>query len=510
MLIAKGATDVALLPQMSNRHGLVAGATGTGKTVSIHAIAEEFSRIGVPVILADVKGDLAGMSQVGGGNPKVEERVKELGLTDWMPAAFPVIFWDVYGEQGHPARSTVSDMGPLLLSRLLDLNDTQSGVLQIVFKYADDRQLLLIDLKDLRAMLQWVGDNRQSLTTEYGLVSAQSIGAVQRALLALEEAGGNALFGEPALALGDLMLTAPDGRGAVNLLAADKLMQSPLAYATFLLWVLAELYEGLPEVGDREKPKLVFFFDEAHLLFEDVPDALRDKVEQVIRLIRSKGVGVFFISQNPLDVPVIVLGQLGNRVQHALRAFTPRDQKAVKAAAETFRVNPEVDVETAITELSVGEALISFLDEKGAPGIVQRAFVLPPVSRIGTITPEERKAVMAASPVSGKYDQGVDRVTAYEMLKEQAAQTAAAAEMEEQASLDAKAAERQAKQAEKEAKERARVDAQMQREMKRDAKRSAQEGELLEDVLGDTARSFGRSFGSSIARGILGSLTRKR
>ncbi len=393
LLIAKGETDQFLLPALANRHGLVAGATGTGKTVTIHAIAEQFSRIGVPVFVSDVKGDLAGISQPGGDNEKVTERLTQLGLTDFTYEATPVIFWDLYGKLGHPVRSTISEMGPILLARLMNLSETQTGVLQLVFRYADDNGLLLLDLKDLRAMLQFIGDNRKSVQTEYGNVSPQSVGAIQRSLLTLEESGADQIFGEPALSLSDFMRTDDKGRGYVNILASQELINSPLVYATFLLWLLSELFETLPEVGDPEKPKLVFFFDEAHLLFTDCPPALQDKIEQVIRLIRSKGVGVYFISQNPLDVPDIVLGQLGNRVQHALRAFTPRDQKAVKSAADTFRPNPRFAVETVITELSTGEALTSFLEEKGAPGVVERALIIPPRSRIGVISPEERAKI---------------------------------------------------------------------------------------------------------------------
>lgn len=428
LLIAKGKQELYLLPKMANRHGMVAGATGTGKTVTLQTIAESLSKVGVPVFMADVKGDLSGISQAGGQNPKVQDRIKQLGLENFTFSGCPVAFWDVFGEQGHPVRATISDMGPLLLSRLLDLNETQSGVLTLVFKIADDNKMLLLDLKDLRAMVQYVGDNAKDFKTEYGNISAASIGAIQRGLLALEQQGAAKFFGEPALDLDDLLQTDNQGNGVINILAADKLFQSPKVYSTFLLWMLAELFEKLPEVGDIEKPKLVFFFDEAHLLFNDAPQALLDKIEQVVRLIRSKGVGVFFISQNPLDIPDAVLGQLGNRVQHALRAFTPRDQKAVKAAAQTFRVNPELDTEKVITELGVGEALISFLDEKGAPGIVQRAFVCPPHSQIGPITPDQRQKIIAGSSFYGYYEKVVDRDSAYEMLKKRALQEEQAAE----------------------------------------------------------------------------------
>ncbi|HKU87644.1 MAG TPA: helicase HerA-like domain-containing protein [Casimicrobiaceae bacterium] len=416
-----------LLPALANRHGLITGATGTGKTVSLQVIAERMSGIGVPVFMADVKGDLAGMSQAGAMSPKLGERLKTIGADAPAFAAMPVVFWDVFGEQGHPVRATVSDLGPLLLGRILDLNETQQGVLAIVFKLADDNGLLLLDLKDLRALLQYASDNAQSLQTSYGNISAASVGAIQRGLLKLEQQGGDKFLGEPMLNIDDLLQT-DGGKGYVNILAADKLMQSPQLYATMLLWLLSELYERLPEVGDRDKPKLVFFFDEAHLLFADAPKVLLDKIEQVVRLVRSKGIGVFFVTQNPLDVPDIVLGQLGNRVQHALRAFTPRDQKAVKAAAETMRANPKLDTEKTITELGVGEALISFLDEKGRPNIVERAYVLPPASRIGPITPDERKAVMASSPVKGTYDKAVDRESAYEKLGNRAAVSAGAAD----------------------------------------------------------------------------------
>ncbi|MEY4730937.1 MAG: putative ATPase, partial [Pseudomonadota bacterium] len=395
MLIAKSELDLSLLPQMSNRHGLIAGATGTGKTVSLQVLAENFSRNGVPVFMADVKGDLAGMSQAGKENPKIKARLDLLKITDHAYQSYPVTFWDVFGEQGHPVRATVSEMGPLLLARILNLNEVQQGVLALVFKIADDNGLLLLDLKDLRAMIQHVGDNASDFTTEYGNVSTASIGAIQRGFLELEQQGGTNFFGEPALNFDDWMQTDSKGRGQINILAADKLMQAPRLYSTFLLWMLSELYEKLPEIGDPEKPKLVFFFDEAHLLFSDAPTALMQKIELVVRLVRSKGVGVYFVTQNPLDVPDIVLGQLGNRVQHALRSFTPRDQKAVQSAADTFRTNPKLDVSKAITELGVGEALVSFLNEKGQPGIVERAYVLPPHSQIGAITPDLRKTIIS-------------------------------------------------------------------------------------------------------------------
>src|SRR5262244_2382174 len=399
LLIAKGKEDHLLLPRMANRHGLIAGATGTGKTVTLRVIAEHLSSIGVPVFMADVKGDLSGIAHSGQKNPKVAERVSKLDIKNFQYTGYPTVFWDLYGQQGHPVRTTISDMGPLLMSRLLKLNETQSGVLTLVFKIADDNGLLLLDLKDLRAMLQHVGDNAQSFTTNYGNVSAASIGAIQRGLLALEQQGGDKLIGEPMLNID------------------DRLQNAPTVYSTLLLWLLSELYEHLPEVGDPPQPKLVFFFDEAHLLFTDAPKALLDKIEQVVRLIRSKGVGVYFVTQNPLDVPDKVLTQLGNRVQHALRAFTPRDQKAVRAAAETFRPNPKLDTAKVIMELGKGEALVSFLEGNGTPSMVERCMVRPPSARLGPITPDERKALIAESPVKGKYDQAIDSESAYEILQ---------------------------------------------------------------------------------------------
>lgn len=428
IFVGQGETPLYLLPKLANRHGLIAGATGTGKTVSLQILAEGFSSIGVPVFMADVKGDLAGISQAGEAKPKLQERAAQIGLKDYTLRGFPTVYWDVFAEQGHPVRATVSDMGPLLLARLLNLNDTQEGVLNLVFKVADDEGLLLLDLKDLRAMLTSVADNAKALATTYGNVSATSVGAIQRNLLVLQQQGGDKFFGEPALELDDLLrCDNSQGFGYINVLAADKLMQSPKLYATFLLWLLAELFEQLPEVGDIDQPKLVFFFDEAHLLFDDAPKALVDKVEQVVRLIRSKGVGVYFITQNPLDIPDSILGQLGNRIQHALRAFTPRDQKAVKAAAETFRPNPKLKVEQAITELGVGEALVSLLEDKGTPCIVQRTLIRPPAARLGPVMAQERQAVLAASPVRGKYDQLADRDSAYEKLKARAEQAIQAA-----------------------------------------------------------------------------------
>ncbi len=426
ILVAKGEHDLYLLPALANRHGLITGATGTGKTVTLQRIAESLSRIGVPVFMADVKGDLAGLSQAGALKGKIKERVEQLQLDDFKNEACPVVFWDTFGKQGHPVRTTVSEMGPLLLARMLNLNDTQQGVLTLAFKIADDNGLLLLDMKDLRAMLQYVGNNAKDFTTQYGNVSAASIGAIQRGLLEIDSQGADQFFGEPALNIMDFIQTDSQGRGIINILAADKLMTSPKLYATFLLWMLSELFEQLPEVGDVEKPKLVFFFDEAHLLFTDAPQALLEKIEQVVRLVRSKGVGVYFVTQNPLDVPDTVLGQLGNRVQHALRAFTPRDQKAVKAAATTLRANPKLDVEKIITELGVGEALVSFLDEKGRPTVVERAFVAPPGSRLGPVTAEERAASMRLSLVDGVYEKTVDRESAYEKLSGRVAGSAAA------------------------------------------------------------------------------------
>jgi DNA helicase HerA-like ATPase len=478
--IATARSPIALLPGMANRHGLVAGATGTGKTVTLRVIAEHLSRIGVPVFLADVKGDLSGLARPGGANPKVDERVKKLALAGFAFSAAPVAFWDVFGEQGHPSRATISEMGPLLLGRMLDLNDVQEGVLSLAFKIADDQGLLLLDLKDLRALLQHVGDGAEQYRTGYGNVSSASVGAIQRGLLALEQQGGERLFGEPALDLDDLLQTDGQGQGVVNVLAADKLLASPRLYATFLLWLLSELFEKLPEVGDPEKPRLVFFFDEAHLLFKEAPKALLEKIEQVIRLIRSKGVGVFFVTQNPLDIPQAVLGQLGNRVQHALRAFTPQDQRAVRAAAETFRVNPRLDVARVITELSVGEALVSFLDEKGTPGMVERALIHPPRTRLEPLTAEERAEVIRGSTVYGHYEREVDRESAYEKLRARAEQTAAA---------PAPAAGRGG---------RAPMTA------------AGQAVDMMEAMAKSAARAAGSQIGRQLIRGVLGSLFGRR
>ena len=417
MLIAQNATTQChLLPGLANRHGLITGATGTGKTVTLQTLAEQFSNIGVPVFMADVKGDLTGISQMGSFGEKISAVLKDRGITLPTSQACPTTLWDVFGEQGHPVRATVSDMGPLLLARMLNLNDTQAGVLNLVFKIADDNGLLLLDMKDLRTMLQHVGDNAKQFTTEYGNISAASIGAIQRGLMQVEQQGGDQFFGEPMLDISDFMQTV-DGKGVVNVLAADKLMNSPRLYATFLLWMLSELFEQLPEIGDPEKPKLVFFFDEAHLLFNEAPKVLVERIELVVRLVRSKGVGVYFVTQNPLDIPDSVLGQLGNRVQHALRAFTPRDQKAVRATAETMRPKAGLDIEAAITELAVGEALVSLLDAKGRPSETERVYVLPPGSQLGPISSQQRQSLLQGSLVAGVYEKDVDRESAHEILR---------------------------------------------------------------------------------------------
>jgi len=481
ILAAKGASDLFLLPAMANRHGLIAGATGTGKTVTLRVLAEKFSALGVPVFMADVKGDLSGLAKPGSENPKISQRAAQLGLADFSFAGFPAMFWDLFGASGHPLRTTVSEMGPLLFSRLLNLNDTQAGVLSAVFKIADDQGLLLLDLKDLRSMLQHVGDHADDFRTEYGNISPASIGTIQRNFLVLQEQGGDKFFGEPALNLDDLLQTDSQGRGIIHILAADQLVQSPKVYATFLLWLISELFENLPEVGDVEKPKLVFFFDEAHLLFDEAPPALLQKIEQVVRLIRSKGVGIYFVTQNPLDVPDTVLGQLGNRVQHALRAFTPRDQKAVRAAAETFRPNPAINVEQAITELGVGEALVSFLDEAGRPGIVDRALILPCRSQLPPITPQERQAILARSPVAGYYEKTRDRESAYELLKSRTEQ--AAPTFPSPAPRAAKAAP-----------------------MVAAAGATAVVGGLLGGFAKSAVRSIGTQVGRELIRGVLGSL----
>jgi len=498
VLVAKaGKTNLELLPALANRHGLITGATGTGKTVTLQALAQAFSGIGVPVFLADVKGDLSGIARAGGANAKVAERAKSLKI-DLAYAACPVVFWDVYGQNGHPVRATVSDMGPLLLARLLGLNDTQEGVLNLVFKIADDAGLALLDAKDLRAMLQFVGDNATKFTTEYGNVSAASIGAIQRGLLALETQGADRFFGEPMLNIADLM-QAEAGKGVVNVLAADKLMNSPKLYATFLLWMLAELFENLPEVGDVEKPKLVFFFDEAHLLFNGAPKALLEKIEQVVRLIRSKGVGVYFVTQNPLDIPESVLGQLGNRVQHALRAFTPKDQKAVKSAAETMRPNPKLKIEQAITELGVGEALVSLLDEKGRPGITERAYIVPPSSQLGPVSAAERKQLIAASPIAGHYEKLVDRESAYEKLNARAQDPAAAA------TPGAPGVPAPAGEAGNPA-----SNPLMELLFGRTGPRGGKQDGLAQTLAKSTVRTIGSTVGREIIRGVLGSILGKR
>ena len=427
IFLGKGEAPQSLKLSVANRHGLIAGATGTGKTATLRVLAEGFSRAGVPCFVADIKGDLAGLCQPAEVKPFITERLQKIGVTDWKPAAHPVVFWDLFGELGHPLRATVSEMGPTLLGRMLSLNDTQEGVLNIVFRVADEQGMLLLDLKDLRAMLANVGENAEKYTMQFGNIAPASIGAIQRALLTLENQGGDAFFGEPALKLSDLIIADDQGRGAIHVLAAEKLFGSPMLYATFLLWMLAELYEQMPEVGDLDKPRFVFFFDEAHLLFDDTPKALVDQVEQVVRLIRSKGVGVYFITQSPLDIPDDVLGQLGNKVQHALRAFTPKDRKSVKAVADNFRENPKFSASDAVQELAVGEALVSTLDGKGIPSIVDRVLIAPPTCRMGSITPDERKAVMAQSPLKGVYDETVDRESAYEILMGRAAQASDAA-----------------------------------------------------------------------------------
>ncbi len=485
LLIARSDKDLYLVPKMSNRHGLVAGATGTGKTVTLQTMAETFSSIGVPVVMADVKGDLSGIAKAGGGNPKVTSRMQELKIEGHTPMAFPVCFWDIFGELGHPLRTTISEMGPLLLSRLLNLNDVQAGVLNLVFKIADDNGLLLLDLKDLRKMLEFVGEHREQYTNEYGNVSSASIGSIQRGLLTLEEQGADKFFAEPALDIMDFIQTDGRGKGVMNIIASEKLMLSPGLYSTFLLWLLSELFEQLPEAGDLDKPKLVFFFDEAHLLFNDAPKVLLDKIEQVVRLVRSKGVGIYFVTQNPIDIPETVLGQLGNRVQHALRAFTPRDQKAVKSAAETFRANPKFKVEEVITELGVGEALVSFLDEKGIPGIVERAKIVPPQSQIGPILPEERNHLIRSSVIYGVYEKQIDRESAFEILQKKFAQEDA----DEKAAAD-------------------------QKEMLKQQKQQKPAPGSAGDIFGDLAKVAGRSLtrqvsnelGRTLVRGVLGSI----
>jgi DNA helicase HerA-like ATPase len=500
-------TECHLLPALANRHGLITGATGTGKTISLQTLAESLSKLGVPVFMADIKGDLTGISQAGSVSPKLAKILGERGLDTPESLACPTTLWDVFGEQGHPVRATVSDMGPLLLARMLNLNDTQQGVLQLVFKIADDNGLLLLDLKDLRAMLQHVGDNASQFTTEYGNISAASVGAIQRGLLQVEEQGGDKFFGEPMLNISDFMQTV-DGKGVINILAADKLMNAPRLYATFLLWMLSELFETLPEVGDLDKPKLVFFFDEAHLLFKDAPPALTERIELVVRLVRSKGVGVYFVTQNPLDIPDTVLGQLGNRVQHALRAFTPKDQKAVKAAAETMRANPGLDIATAITELAVGEALISLLDEQGRPEVTQRVFVLPPGSQIGPITPAQRQALLSNSLVAGVYDKMVDRESAYEKIKGRANASQASAptpSMQDEADQVMRGG-RQAPQGTPSATTGQDSGGWLGEMAGGILKGNGRNDSILETVAKSAARTIGSTVGREIIRGVLGSL----
>ncbi len=478
ILLGKGEKKQYLLPGYGNRHGLITGATGTGKTVTLQILAEGFSRIGVPVFLADVKGDLSGLCQPISPHPKIDERLEKIGIPDYTPQSYPLVFWDIFGDSGHPIRTTISEMGPLLLSNLLELTDTQEGILNVAFKAADEQGLLLLDFKDLRALLNHMAQNAREYTVEYGRVTGASVAAIQRKLLVLEEQGAEQFFGEPALDLNDFMREDLSGRGIINVLAADKLIHKPRLYATFLLWLLSELFEELPEVGDPEKPKLVFFFDEAHLLFDDAPKALLQKVEQVVRLIRSKGIGVFFISQNPLDIPYDVLGQLGNRIQHALRAYTPRDQKAVRAAAQTFRANPNLDVETAITQLGVGEALISTLQDGGIPSIVDQCLMRPPESRIGPADAKQRKATFKRSPLAGKYDTAIDRESAFELLKAKAEKATKAAEEKKRKAV---------------------------KKPRSSGRRRKSAGQKIMDGL---VRSIGYQLGRQIVRGILGSIGR--
>ncbi|HTH44728.1 MAG TPA: DUF853 domain-containing protein [Oxalicibacterium sp.] len=508
LLIAKNQKlELTLLPALANRHGCITGATGTGKTVTLQTLAQQLSDIGVPVFMADVKGDLSGIAKPGVGSGRIKERLDLLGLPEPAWHGAPVTFWDVFGERGHPVRATISDLGPLLLARMLNLNDTQQGVLQLVFKIADDNGLLLLDIKDLRAMLQHVGDHAAEFKTEYGNISAASVGAIQRGLIGIEEQGGDRFFGEPMLNIEDLIQTDGNGRGVVNILVADKLMNAPRLYSTFLLWMLSELFEQLPEVGDLDKPKLAFFFDEAHLLFAEAPKALLQKIEQVVRLIRSKGVGVYFVTQNPLDIPDTVLGQLGNRVQHALRAYTPRDQKAVQAAAQTFRPNPALDTAQAITELEVGEALVSFLDDKGRPNIVERAFVLPPASQIGPIDAAERAALMKQSVVAGVYEKPVDRESAYEKLKgrvdQKMAETPAASHQDDRASNDGwgRAGETPSSSGGGFGDVLGGIFGKGSRSSRRDS--------IGEAMMKSAARTIGSTVGREIIRGVLGSILKR-
>ena len=497
--------------KLANRHGLVTGATGTGKTVTLQILAEGFSNAGVPVFCSDIKGDLSGIAAPGVERDFLVKRAQDIGFGDeYELDQFPAVFWDLFGDQGHPIRATVTELGPLLLSRLMDLSDAQEGVLNIAFKIADDEGMLLLDLKDIRALLNHLGENASDLTSAYGNITRQSVGAIQRSLLVLEEQGGEAFFGEPALDIKDLMRTDRKGRGIINILAADKLMMSPRLYATFLLWLMSELFEELPEVGDPEKPRLVFFFDEAHLLFDEAPKALLEKVEQVVRLIRSKGVGIYFVTQNPLDVPDTVLSQLGNRVQHALRAFTPRDQKAVKAAAETFRPNPDLDTKQVITELGVGEALISTLERKGIPSVVQRTLIRPPSARLGPLTPKERQKIIKNSPVFGQYEDVVDRVSAYEVLQKRARETAKQEEKQRGAE------DRQREQSGRMKRSRTgfqlpdfdRDDRPSRRSRQRTTRRRSNRQSVGEAAMKSMARSIASSLGRAIVRGVLGSLKR--
>ncbi|AXF44469.1 helicase HerA-like domain-containing protein [Acinetobacter johnsonii] len=519
IIIAKKTTntqqDVVLHSKFANRHGLIAGATGTGKTVTLKVLAESFSRLGVPVFLADAKGDVSSLAQAGASNPKFDERIKSLGIDSIPFAASPVVFWDLFDEQGHPIRTTITEIGPLLLARMLNLNDTQEGVLSAVFRIADDQGMLLIDFKDLKAMIGYVSEHAAEFKAEYGNLSPASLGAIQRNLLALADQGGDQFFGEPSLNILDFIQTDSNGHGYINILAADKLMNTPKLYATFLLWMLSELFEQLPEVGDMDKPKLVFFFDEAHLLFDNASAALQEKIEQVVRLIRSKGVGIYFVTQNPLDLPESVLGQLGNRVQHALRAFTPKDQKAVKTAADTFRANPEFKVEQAITELAVGEALISCLDEQGTPQVVERAWVMPPYSSFTPISPEQRQALISQSIVAGIYEKSLDRESAFELLQNKVVERQQQAIQIEQEKQQAKEqellAKQKAKEAETLAKQQAREQERIAKEQQKEAEREAKQREkLIQDTVGtfakSAARSLGGSTGQKIVRGLLGSL----
>ncbi|RVU86159.1 DUF853 family protein [Leucothrix sargassi] len=484
ILIGKGEHQVLLDPKFANRHGLIAGATGTGKTVSLQVLTEGFSRLGVPVFLSDIKGDLSGITQAGKPHPKVDERIEKIGITDYVAEDFPVVFWDLFGNQGHPVRTTITDMGPLLLSRLLDLNDTQEGIINIAFRLADEEGLLLLDLKDLRSILNYIGENRAQFQTLYGNVSTASIGAILRRLLVLEEQGAESFFGEPALDIWDFMRTGNKGYGQINILAADQLMMKPQLYATFLLWLLSELFETLPEVGDLDKPRLVFFFDEAHLLFDDAPDALVEKVEQVVKLIRSKGVGIYFVTQNPLDIPDGVLSQLGNRVQHALRAFTPRDQKAVRAAAQTFRANPNLDTEETISQLGVGEALVSVLQDDGVPSVVQKTLICPPRSLIGPAPEGTHAEKVRSSPLNGRYDNLVDRESAYEILSTRA-------EKAEKQKVSAATLQAHVKQANS------------------TKKRTSNRQTVGEAFAKSVARSVASRLGTQIVRGLLGSLFKK-